>query len=239
MKKIELKKILIASICLIGIGLTSCKKTTTTPNNTTNSVNDTLSKYSYYTSCTLDGITSSWGDDHPLDSLLIPTLNDYFYYGSMGKIYTQDSSDHNGNKFGLDLVLNSNFNNNALLIVFSESSQTDISKFNNHTLKIDTNFVNESEFTLCKICISNNDTTVYLYTIEDNNKLEINYSVIENKIFGTYSGEITLISECKNLDGLDKNNFVNYNADWIEYDKNKTKKLAVNGKFCSGYNKIN
>jgi hypothetical protein len=203
---LPMKHLVIGSFSLVLIATTACKKETIA----SNEIVDTVSTKPYYTSVTLDGVTSTYSNNFPT----IDTL------ATSG--YTSKDNSNNG-QFVISLL--TSLSNNGIYANLIDTT------YENKKITF-TNYKNNCNIEFGKFKIANNDTTFYLYGIATpSDEVSISYSKVSlngvTKITGTYSGKVTLFGE---------QNFAVSPDPQIYKDPSKMKQVGVSGKF--GYTDV-
>lgn len=199
-------RLVIGSLALVFMATTACKKDAIT----TNEIVDTFTTKPYYTSATLDGVTSSYSNNfETVDT--IPSSG-----------YTTKSNIVN-NQFNFSIL--TTLSNNGIYTNIMDTTYAD-KKFTYANWK-DNCFIDFGKFS-----IVNQDTTMYLYgTATPTDEVSITYSKATlngvTKITGSYSGKVTLYGELNLAKSADP---VIYN------DPSKKKQVSVSGKF--GYTEV-
>ena len=226
MKNLNLKNNIAIAMCIITISFTACKKKEVTPNTTTNPVEiDTLSKYNYYYSCTLDGVTTAWANNSTgIDSTKLQGSVGYYYFGSFAftDIFNVSNSD---TIFIAGHIFSPLSKNNSTFVGGSIYNMVQNKKNGFITTDYIQDTTGTTDVLFYRVVINNSDTISYNYKpISSTDKVHFNYTNT-NKITGTFSGKVTLFSEYSSK--------TKQTIDYQKTNPDKMKQVPIEGKFST------
>ncbi len=232
MKNLNFKDSIVIALSLVAISFTACKKKEVTPTNTTNTVeSDTLSKYNYYYSCTLDGLSSAWASNSTgVDSVKLKGNVDYYHFGSfafndIASIINSDTTFVAGHFFTPNMQNISKFVGGLIYNFVPNKKDEFVSK----DFLMDTTGMTDLEFYRAEVI--NSDTIFYNYKpISPTDKVHFNYTKT-SKIIGSFSGKVTLYSEYSSK--------TQQTTEYQSTNPSKMKQVQVEGKFSSQIIKSN